>query len=395
MNEGKYVFAQIARYIPRFQFDRIVKKYRGNYRAHELTCYNQFLHLLFGQITPCNSLRDICLCLEAHQDILYHFGFRKTVDPSSLSRANEHRDYRIYEEFGYYLIGIVRPYYRKTTLPDVDIDNALFALDSTTISTSIKLATWALGKYGKGAVKMHTLIDLRGSIPTQIHITDGRWHDSNMLDLLHIDGNAIYTADKAYVDFAAMWTINQAGAYFVMRPKDNMRYELVEELSTGERGSTICGDFVIHLTGYHSRRDYPADIRLVRALDPESNEVIDFITNNFEISALDIANIYRHRWDIEVFFKWIKQNIVVKTLWGYSENAVKTHLWSAICTYLLVALIKAQTGSKYTITEVATLLSVSAFEKVDLEQLLTHPSDRLVSLLSNQNVKDQQLSLIF
>lgn len=393
MNEGKYVFAQITSFIPQFQFDRIVDKYHGNYRAHELTCRNHFLHLLFGQITPCNSLRDICLCLEAHKDILYHLGFRKTVDPSSLSRANERRDYRIYEEFGYYLIGLVRPYYRKAKLPDVDIDNAIFALDSTTISTSIKLATWALGKYEKGAVKMHTLLDLRGSIPTQIHITDGRWHDSKMLNLLDVDVNAIYTADKAYVDFSAMWTINQAGAYFVMRPKDNMRYNIVEELSTGERNSTICGDYSIHLTGYRSQHDYPTDIRLVRALDLESNEVIDFITNNFEISALDIANIYRHRWDIEIFFKWIKQNIVVKTLWGYSENAVKTHLWSAICTYLLIALIKARTNSKYTITEVATLLSVSVFEKTDLEQLLTHPSDRLVSLLSNQNDKDQQLSL--
>jgi len=395
MNEGKYVFAQITSYIPQFQFDRIVDKYNGNYRAHELTCRNQFLHLLFGLITPCNSPRDICLCLEAHKDILYHMGFRNTVDSSSLSRAKERRDYRIYEEFGYYLIGLVRPYYRKEKLPDVDIDNAIFALDSTTISTSIKLATWALGKYGKGAIKMHTLIDLRGSIPTQIHITDGRWHDSNMLDLLNVDINAIYTADKAYVDFSAMWTINQAGAYFVMRPKDNMRYRLVEELSTGERSSTICGDYAIHLTGYRSQHDYPADIRLVSALDPESGEIIDFISNNFEISALDIANIYRHRWDIEVFFKWIKQNIVVKTLWGYSENAVKTHLWAAICTYLLIALIKARTNSKYTITEVATLLSVSAFEKTDLEQLLTHPNDRLVRLLSNQNDKDQQLSLNF
>ena len=395
MNEGKYVFAQIASYIPRFQFDRIVDKYRGNYRAHELTCYNQFLHLLFGQIAPCYSLREICLCLEAHKNILYHMGFGKTIDSTSLSRANERRDYRIYEEFGYYLIKLVKPYYRNTKLPDVDVDNALFALDSTTISTSIKLATWALGKYGKGAVKMHTLIDLRGGIPTQIHITDGRWHDSNMLDLLPIDVNAIYTADKAYVDFRAMWTIHLAGAYFVMRPKDNMRYTIVETLSEGTRGSTICGDYAIRVTTYKAKHDYPADMRLVRAIDSESGEIIDFITNNFEINALDIANIYRHRWDIEVFFKWIKQNIVVKTLWGYSENAVKTHLWSAICAYLLLALIKAKTQSKYTITEVAMLLSVSVFEKTDLTELLTHPNDRLVSLLSNQNVKDQQLSINF
>ena len=269
MNEGKYVFSQIASYIPRFQFDRIVEKYRCNYRAHELTCYNQFLHLLFGQIAPCNSLRDICLCLKAHKNILYHMGFGNTVDSTSLSRANERRDYRIYEEFGHYLIKLVRPYYCNSELSDVAIPNVLLALDSTTISTSIKLATWALGKYSKGAVKMHALLDLRGSIPTQIHITDGLWHDSNMLDLLHIDVNAICTADKAYVDFPAMWIINQAGAYFVMRPKDNMHYVIVDTLSDGTRGSTICGDYVIRLTTYKAKHDYPANLRLVRALDPE------------------------------------------------------------------------------------------------------------------------------
>ena len=242
---------------------------------------------------------------------------------------------------------------------------------------------------------MHTLLNLRGSIPTQIHITDGLWHDSNMLDLLPIDINAIYTADKAYVDFRAMWKIQLAGAYFVMRPKDNMHYTIVETLSEGTRGSTICGDYAIHVTTYKAKHDYPADMRLVRAIDPQNGEIIDFITNNFEISALDIANIYRHRWDIEVFFKWIKQNIVVKTLWGYSENAVKTHLWAAICAYLLLALIKARTQSKYTITEVAMLLSASVVEKTNLTELLTHPNDRLVSLLSNQNVKDQQLSINF
>ena len=192
-----------------------------------------------------------------------------------------------------------------------------------------------------------------------------------------------------------MWTIHLAGAYFVMRPKDNMRYTIVETLSEGTRGSTICGDYAIRVTTYKAKHDYPADMRLVRAIDHESGEIIDFITNNFEISALDIANIYRHRWDIEVFFKWIKQNIVVKTLWGYSENAVKTHLWSAICAYLLLALIKARTQSKYTITEVAMLLSASVFEKTDLTELITHPNDRFVSLLSNQNVKDQQLSINF
>lgn len=388
MNEGKYVFAQIASYIPRFQFDRIVNKYRGNYRAHELTCYNQFLHLLFGQIAPCYSLRDICLCLEAHKNILYHMGFGKTVDSTSLSRANERRDYRIYEEFGYYLIKLVKPYYRNTKLPDIDADNALFALDSTTISTSIKLATWALGKYGKGAVKMHTLLDLRGSIPINIHITDGKWHDDNMWQLIPIERGAVYTADKAYIDFAQMWKMQLAGAFFVMRPKDNMRYEVVRELRDDAFKSNVRADFIIRLTGAKSRKLYPDELRLVKVLDPESEELITFVTNNLDFCPQEIANIYRHRWDIEVFFKWIKQNITIKSLWGYSENAVKTHLWVAITAYLLLAKIKANMQSLYSITEIATLIRVSALKKTELRELLTRPID---SNLSNQNVKELTL----
>lgn len=388
MNEGKYVFAQIASYIPRFQFDRIVNKYRGNYRAHELTCYNQFLHLLFGQIAPCYSLRDICLCLKAHKNILYHMGFGKTVDSTSLSRANERRDYRIYEEFGYYLIKLVKPYYRNTKLPDIDADNALFALDSTAISTSIKLATWALGKYGKGAVKMHTLLDLRGSIPVNIHITDGKWHDDNMWQLIPIERGAVYTADKAYIDFAQMWKMQLAGAFFVMRPKDNMRYEVVRELRDDAFKSDVRADFIIRLTGVKSRKLYPDELRLVKALDSESGELITFITNNLDFCPQEIANIYRHRWDIEVFFKWIKQNITIKSLWGYSENAVKTHLWVAITAYLLLAKIKANMQSPYSITEIATLIRVSALKKTELRELLTRPID---SNLSNQNVKELTL----
>ena len=390
---SKYIFAQVVDFIPRYQFDKLVRKYQGDYHIHELSCYNQFLHLLFGQLTACSSLRDICLCLSAHSKSLYRLGFGNTVDSSSLSRANERRNYRIYEELGYYLIRLVRPYYTGVALIGIEANNPLFALDSTTISVSIKLATWAYGKYSKGAVKMHTLLDLRGAIPTQIYITDGKWHDSNMLDLLNIQANAIYTADKAYVDFAALSNIHKAGAYFVMRPKDNMKYEVIEPFSDGERGSTICGDYAIRLTGYKSQRLYGDNMRLIRVRDSNNNEIIDFITNNWELSALDIANIYRHRWDIETFFKWVKQNIVIKQLWGYSENAVKTHIWIAICAYLLIALIKARYHSSYTTTEVATLVCVSALERMDLEKLLTIPNEQLCELSQNQNVKEQQTCL--
>lgn len=378
MYKGRFVFSQILDYLPRYEFDKLVSKYKGDWHAKELTCYNQLLHLLFGQLTGCDSLRDICLCLGAHGNLLYHLGFSNTVNPSSLSRANDKRDSRIYEELGALLIDDVRPLYSEEEVAKISIDNVLYALDSTTISTSIKLASWALGKYSRGAVKMHTLLALRGCIPTSIHITDGKWHDSNELDHIDPEPLAFYMMDKAYVDLEALYRFHRAGAYWISRPKDNMRYEV-----TSHRA-----DFTIRLTTPKSRKLYPESLRMVVYYDMETGNEVTFITNNFEISALEIANLYRHRWDIEVFFKWIKQNIVVKTFWGYSENAVKTHLWVAIIAYLLLAKAKAVCDSTYSITEVATLIRISALERIPLRELVTKPDP---SVIPNQSVKEPTL----
>lgn len=388
MNIGKYIFAQVIDFLPRYQFDKLVKKYKGDFHTKDLNCYNQLLHLLFGQITGCDSLRDICMCLDAHRGILYHLGIRKSVTHTSLSRANENRDYRIYEELGMHLISIVRPMYSNAKIAEITIDNVLYALDSTTISTSIVLAAWALGKYSKGAVKMHTLLDLRGSIPASIHITDGKWHDSNELDKIEPEALAFYMMDKAYVDFLALYRFHVAGAYWVSRPKDNMKYDVIEHRYDFDPNSGINGDFTIKLTTYKSKKLYPEPIRMVTYHDSETGDDVEFITNNFEISALEVANLYRHRWDIEVFFKWIKQNIVVKTLWGYSENAVKTHLWVAIIAYLIIAKIKADYKSPYSITEVATLIRISALERVDLKDLITKPKG---PTFQKQNIKELTL----
>lgn len=388
MNIGKYVFAQVIDFIPRYQFDKLVKKYKGDWHAKELTCYNQLLQLLFGQITGCDSLRDICMCLEAHSGILYHLGIKKSVTHSSLSRANENRDCRIYEELGKYLIALVRPMYSGTKVTEITIENVLYALDSTTISTSIVLAAWALGKYSKGAVKMHTLLDLRGSIPANLHVTDGKWHDSNELDEIVPEPFAFYMMDKAYVDFIALFRFHKAGAYWISRPKDNMKYEVVNHCLDIDPSTGICGDFIIKLTTPKSKKLYPEPIRMVTYHDSVTGNDVEFITNNFEISAIEVANLYRHRWDIEVFFKWIKQNIVVKTLWGYSENAVRIHLWVAIITYLIIAKIKADYKSPYSITEVAMLIRISALERVDLRDLITRPKE---STIQKQNVKDPML----
>ena len=385
MHLGKFVFAQIVEFIPRFEFDKCVKRYNGDFHARSLNSYNHLLQLIFGQITACTSLRDICLCLKAHQKNLYHLGIKQNVVHSTLSKANEKRDYRIFQDFGYYLINQVRSLYANEKIPLVDLENTIFALDSTSISVSINLAAWASGKYSRGAVKMHTLLDLRGSIPTFIYISDGVWHDSNLLDCLDFEPNAIYTMDKAYVDLVALDKINSIGAYFVTRARAIMRYRVIEDRTCYEDG--ILTDQLVVFTGYKSSHLYPNALRMIRYHDIETNETLIFISNNMDISALDIANIYRNRWQIEVFFKWIKQNMTVKHMWGYSENAIRTHLWIAIISYLLIAKIKADLQTPYSITEVARILGVSAFAKTPIRELLAEPQ----STIENQNVKELKL----
>ena len=334
-------------------------------------------------------MRDVCLCLEAHKNSLYHLGIAVSVDSTSLTKANEKRDYRIYEDFGRYLIGLVRPMYSSEAVPSVDLpEYELMAVDSTTISCSIKLLAWTLGKYSKGAVKMHTVMSLRGSIPVDIHITHGKWHDSNMLDVMNFNPNDLFVMDKAYVDFEALYRMHKAGAFFVTRAKENMKYEVIESIGGFDADSGVRGDYIIRVTGTKSKKLYPEPMRMVVYYDADNDRELAFITNNTEIAAIDVANLYRNRWQIEVFFMWLKQNLTIKKLWGHSQNAVMTQLWVSICTYLIVAMIKSQLKSPYSITEVATLLSVSALEKISLQELLTSPNPTLIHA---QNVKELTL----
>ena len=391
MNEGKYIFTQVCSLIPRQIFQRLVSKYQGDYHVRDFNCTTQLRYMLFGQLTSCESLRDICLCLKAHENILYALGMATSVNESSLSRANEKRDYRIYEGLGKALIKIVQPLYSKMRLEYIaPQDHDLYALDSTTISCSLKLLDWAVGKYSKGAVKMHTVIDLRGSIPVFIHITDGRCHDSNVLDMLVVVPNAIYTMDKAYIDFEALARIDAENAYFVTRAKDNMKYEIVSSHYNIDTSTGLLGDHRIRLTGVKSSKLYSKELRLIKYCDKETGENLTFISNmtdELELNGLEIANIYRHRWDVESFFKLIKQNLTVKHLLGCSENAVKTHLWIAICSYLLLARIKAVYNSPYSISEIRMLISVSALTKKDLKDLVTGPQP----LTTNQDVNELTL----
>ncbi len=382
MNSGKYVFAQLLQVINRYEFEKCVSRYNGNHRVRELNCWNQFVQLFFGQLTARNSLRDICVCLKAHRKKLYHLGIKQNVNQSTLSRANEKRDWRIFADFGETLIKLVRPLYSKISIPNVDIDNDVFAIDSTTISLSIKLFTWAKGKYSRGAIKVHTLLDLRGSIPTFIFITDGKYHDSNILDEIVPVSGAIYLMDKAYIDFVALYRMHKADSFFVTRAKVTLDYVVVEENFNLDKNTGLRSDKTIDLAGPKSKRLYPESLRLVEYYDDEKEVELVFLTNNFEASALEIARLYRNRWQIEIFFKWIKQNLTIKKLWGHSENAVNLHVWVAICTYLTVAYVKHMLRSPLSIYEIIQILGISAFDKTPIKELLTETQ-------SNQNVKEQ------
>lgn len=386
MNSGKYVFRQMLDFVNNYEFNKCVKRYSGNYRVRDFKCWNQFVQLLFGQITSLDSLRSICTCLQAHEGQLYHLGVKQSVDHTTLSRANENRDWRIFADFGEYLIGLVRPLYANFPVPNVNIDNEVFALDSTTISLSINLFTWAEGKYTRGAVKVHTLLNLRGSIPEFILVTDGKYHDSNVLDVIVQQPDAIYLMDKAYVDFAALYRIQIAGAYFVTRAKSPLKYQVIEQNFNIDQTTGLRTDKTVVLTITKSKKLYPDKLRLVDYYDAEKDLHLVFLSNNFEVSALEIARLYKNRWQIEVFFKWIKQNLVIKKLWGHSQNAVKIHIWTAICAYLIVAYMKHALKSNYSIYEIMQILSVSVFDKSNLRDLLTMSQ-------VNQNVKELQYNL--
>jgi len=371
MNSGKYVFAQLLQFINRYEFDKCVLKYDGDFRTRDFNCWNQFIQLFFGQLTARNSLRDICTCLKAHKNKLYHLGIKKYVNQSTLSRSNERRDWKIFADFGEYLIKLVRPMYLNSPIPNVDIDNEVFALDSTTISLSLKLFSWAPGKYSRGAVKIHTLLDLRGNIPSYILITDGKYHDSNVLDIITPIADAIYIMDKAYIDFKALHRIHELGAFFISRAKSSLDFTVIEENFNIDKKTGLRSDKIIELNGYKSKRLYPEPLRLIEYYDDEKDIILVFLSNNKEVSALEIARLYRNRWQIEVFFKWIKQNLIIKTLWGHSENAVKIHIWVAICTYLIVAHVKYSLKSELSIYEIMQILGISAFDKTPVKELLT------------------------
>jgi len=375
MNQGKYVFAQLMSLVDPNEFRRCVKRYSGDYRFRQFSCWHQFLCLSFGQLTHRESLRDIVVCLQAHEPKLYHLGLSKGVSRSTLADANEQRDWRIYADLAQFLIQKARELYAGAVLEDLDLDNSVYALDSTTIDLCLEVFWWAKFRKHKAAVKLHTLFDIRCQVPCFIHITDGLCHDVNVLDILDFEKEAFYIMDRGYLDWIRLYYVHLQGAFFVTRAKKNLAFERIYS-NTVDKTSGLRCDQTIRLKNYYAAQDYPDKLRRIKYYDKEQDKSFVFLTNNFEVEAIQITLLYKYRWQIELFFKWVKQHLRIKVFWGESPNAVKTQIWVAVCTYVLVAILRKTHEISISMNEILQVLSVSAFDKTPVNQLLMNPINK-------------------
>ena len=369
MNTGKTLFAQLMEFLPWKTFGRIVARYGGDDRVRTLSCGEQYRAMAFAQLTYRESLRDIETCLSVQASKLYHMGLREPIRRSTLADANESRDWRIYADLAQRLIAQARKLYATEDL-GLDLTNTVYALDSTTIDLCLSVFPWAQFRTTKAAVKMHTLLDLRGNIPSFIHVSDGKLADVHALDLLLPEPGAIYVMDRGYVDFARLHALHQAGAFFVTRTKSNMNAHRVYSAPTDRTTGIIC-DQSIALDGHYTSKNYPEHLRRIRFRDAEFGKTLVFLTNHFALPALTIAALYKNRWQVELFFKWIKQHLRIKQFYGTSENAVKTQIWIAVSVYVLVAIVKRRLGLDASLYTLLQIFSVTLFEKIDLKQSLT------------------------
>jgi hypothetical protein len=367
MPEGHYVFAQVMQHLPLTTFRRCVERYGGEHKVKRFSCLDQYLCLAFAQLTWRESLRDIEACLRVQSSKLYHLGFRSAIARNTLANANAVRDWRIYADFAQHLIGIARRLYADDPL-SLDLDDTVYALDSTTIDLCFSVFPWAPFRSTKAAVKLHTLLDLRGNIPSFIFISDGKMHDVNILDQLLPEAGAFYVVDRGYVDFERLARLDDAGSFFVTRAKSNLkarrRYSRPVDRSTG----LVC-DQTVFLTGFYSRQGFNRPLRRIKFNDPQTGKRLVFITNNFALDALAIAKLYKSRWQVELFFKWIKQHLRIKAFFGTSENAVKSQIWIAVSVYVLVAIVKKRLALPATLYEILQILSLSLFEKTPVNCL--------------------------
>ena len=373
MYDGRFIFSQLMDFLPRHQFNRFVGKYQGNYRTRKFSCYDQWLCMAFAQLTYRTSLRDTITCLEVLSPKLYHVGFRGSISRSTLAEANERRDWRIYADLAEVLIAEAKTLYLNEDF-GVELDNTVYALDSSTIDLCLATFPWAKFRKAKGAIKLHTLLNLRGNIPEFIYLSDGKLHDVNVLDILLPEPGSIYVMDRGYVDFKRLYTLHQALAFFITRAKSNFKFKRRYSHPVDKSTGLLCDQTVV-LTGVHARNDYPQTMRRIVYRDLKTDKRYVFLTNNFTLPAIDIAKLYKARWQVELFFKWIKQHLRIKTFFGTSENAIKTQIWCAVCVYILIAIIKKKLQIPQSLYTILQILSVSLFEKTLIAQAFSLNND--------------------
>lgn len=382
MNYGKLVFSQVTDHLPITTFRQCVNRYRGDYKIKSFTCLDQYLCMAFAQMTFRESLRDIEACLRAQKSKLYHMGIRGTVSRNTLANANKTRDWRIYADFASSLIQTARRLYIDEKL-DFELENTAYALDSSTIDLCLSVFPWAHFRQTKAAIKLHTLLDLRGNIPTFVHITEGKLHDVHILDILIPEAGSFYIMDRGYLDFQRLYAMHRNSAFFVIRAKANLRFRRIYSHPIDKSLGLRC-DQSIKLTGFYTAKDYPEKLRRIKYYDSETGRTFVFLTNHFLLPATTIAKLYRCRWRVELFFKWIKQHLRIKAFYGTTENAVKTQIWIAVSVYVLVAIIKKRLKLDMSLYTILQILSVTVFNKLPLYQMLTD-SDYKNQIAANDN----------
>ena len=387
MHQGKYVFSQIMEQVVRYQFNKCVQGYHGEHWVKNFSCWEQFLSMAFGQLALRNSLRDVVICLNAQREKFYHMGFKSAVYLPTLAKANEKRDWRIYRDYAKLLISQARKLYSNDELPGLELQGAIYVIDSTTIELCLSLFPWAKLKKVRAAVKLNLAMELKGSIPAFFQISSGKTHDIYFLDFLELEDGAYYVMDKGYVDFERLYKIHTAGAFFVTRAKDNFSFKRIYSQPTDRVAGIIC-DQIVRLKNYYAAKGYPKKLRRIKYYDKTTNHTYVFLTNNFELPALTVSLLYKYRWQVELFFKWVKQHLSIESFWGRSENAVKTQICIALCAYLLVAILKKNLGIKRNSYEILQILSVSLFDKTPIFKLVSKHS---LPIMESQNQKQPYL----
>ena len=384
MNQGKYIFAQLTEFLPRRIFDRIVQDHSGNKYIRSFTCWNQMLCMIFGQLTSRDSMRDLMMSLEAHQAKYYHLGFGPTVSRRNLGKANERRSYKIFEEFAYVLIDQARKSCYKNDF-EVKVDGNVYALDSTTIDLCLSVFWWAEFRKHKGGIKLHTLYDVKTSVPSFLQVTTASVHDVNMLDLIPYEVGSFYIVDKGYIDFDRLYRLHLQGSFFVTRAKNNMRFKRMYS-RTVDKTTAVRYDQIGKLETYYSRKGYPEKLRRVKYYDQQQDRTFVFLTNNTDLKAEEISMLYKKRWEVELFFKWLKQHLRIKSFWGTTLNAVKVQIYCAIIAYCLVAIVGNKLKVDRSIYEILQILSISLLDKAPVREILTKYDYKNVKELKNNQL---------